>query len=125
MNLALLHEAVAAVCPIDGVSVGRADDRATWRAAIRDEATDQQRAAAAEVLATWAEPAERRMVPKGVIVERLIAAGKIEAARAALATLSVADQERWNAKPAVYADDARALALLRAIGADPAVILAP
>lgn len=68
---------------------------------------------------------ERRMVPKGVIVERLIAAGKIEAARAALAQISVADQERWNAKPAVYADDARALALLRAIGADPAVILAP
>lgn len=67
----------------------------------------------------------RRLVPKGVIVERLIAAGKIEAARAALAQISVADQERWNAKPAVYADDSRALDLLRAIGADPAVILAP
>ena len=70
-------------------------------------------------------PAPRRLIEKGVIVERLIAAGKIEAARAALAQISVADQERWNAKPAVYADDARALALLRAIGADPAVILAP
>ena len=67
----------------------------------------------------------RRMIPKGIIVERLIAAGKIDAARAALAQISVADQERWNAKPAVYADDPRALALLRAIGADPAVILAP
>lgn len=69
-------------------------------------------------------PPVRRTVAKGLIVERLIAAGKIEAARSALATLSVADQERWNAKPAVYADDTRALALLRAIGADPAVILA-
>ena len=69
-------------------------------------------------------PAPRRLIEKGVIVERLIAAGKIEAARTALASLPVADQERWNAKPAVYADDERALALLRAIGADPSVILA-
>lgn len=81
---------------------------------VADDATE---------LVTFLTP--RRLIPKGVIVERLIAAGKIEAARAALATLSVADQERWNAKPAVYADDPRALALLRAIGADPAVILAP
>lgn len=79
---------------------------------------------AAELVA-FLNPPVRRMVSKGVIVERLIAAGKIEAARAALATLSVADQERWNAKPAVYADDPRALALLTAIDADPAVILAP
>ena len=33
----------------------------------------------------------RRMIPKGIIVERLIAAGKIDAARAALAQISVAD----------------------------------
>lgn len=79
---------------------------------------------AAEVVA-FLNPPVRRLIPKGVIVERLIAAGKIEAARAALATLSVADQERWNAKPAVYSDDPRALALLRAIDADPSVILAP
>lgn len=82
----------------------------------------------AATLAEWEANAPqpvRRLVSKGVIVERLITAGKIEAARAALAQLSVADRERWNAKPAVYADDPRALALLRAIGADPAVILAP
>ena len=76
-------------------------------------------------LVAFLAPPVRRLVPKGLIVERLIAAGKIEAARTALATLSVADQERWNAKPAVYADDARALALLRAIDADSDVILAP
>lgn len=76
-------------------------------------------------LAAFLNPPVRRMVPKGVIVERLIAAGKIEAARAALAQISVADQERWNAKPAVYSDDARAIALIKAVGADPAVILAP
>lgn len=85
-------------------------------------AIEQMADDAAEVVA-FVTP--RRLVPKGLIVERLIAAGKIEAARAALTTLSVADQERWNAKPAVYADDERARALLRAIDADPAVILAP
>lgn len=125
MNIASLHEAVAAAAPIYGVKAGRANDRATWAIDFREEATDQERAAAQAAMDAWTEPAERRMVPKGIIVERLIAAGKIEAARAALAQISVADQERWNAKPAVYADDPRALALLRAIGADPAVILAP
>lgn len=44
-----LHEALAAVCPIDGVSIGRKDDKATWRIDFKDEATDAQRAAAQAV----------------------------------------------------------------------------
>lgn len=44
MNVAKLHDAVAAVAPIDGVHVGRRDDRSTWRIDFRPEATDEQRA---------------------------------------------------------------------------------
>lgn len=54
-HIAKLHEAVAAVCPIDGVSSsGRID--------FRPEATELQRAAAGEVFASWdpADPVDAR-----------------------------------------------------------------
>lgn len=66
-----------------------------------------------------------RLVDKGTITERLIAAGKLEAALAALAALPVADQQRWANKPAIHATDARARALIAAIGLNPDEILAP
>lgn len=70
--------------------------------------------------------AERRKVLKSTVVARLIATGKINAAFAAL-NANKAAFARWFSPdhPAVYADDPEALALLAAIGADPAVILAP
>jgi hypothetical protein len=67
----------------------------------------------------------RLLVPKRLIVERLQAAGKLEAARAALDATDLYTRERWNTRDAIYADDETALALLAAIGADPAAILAP
>lgn len=67
---------------------------------------------------------ERREVSKLLIVDRLIAASKAEAAMAALGSDAVA-KLRWDAATAIYADDPAVLGLLAAIGADPAVILAP
>lgn len=71
-------------------------------------------------------PPEPRKVPKSVIVSRLIAADKIAAAKAALDT-NPAAFARWFAsdRPAVNFDDPDAIALLKAIGADPDSILAP
>jgi hypothetical protein len=70
------------------------------------------------------EPA-RRMVPKSLIIERLNAAGRLAAAKAVL-DADLYTRERWYApdRPALYFDDAEALALLAAIGADPDVIMA-
>lgn len=48
-----LHEAIAAVCPIDGVSVGRASDKATWRVQYAARATAAERAAADAALAAF------------------------------------------------------------------------
>lgn len=67
---------------------------------------------------------DRYLVPKLVVVDRLIAAGKLAAAVAALAGASLATQQRWAAAGQIYSDDPDALALLAAIGADPDAILA-
>lgn len=48
-----LQAALDLVCPNEGVSIGRWHDRSTWRVDFRPEATDQQKAAAAEVIATF------------------------------------------------------------------------
>lgn len=47
---AKLDAAIKAVCPIHGVSIGRLDDKATWRIDFKDEATPEQRAAAIAVI---------------------------------------------------------------------------
>ncbi len=67
----------------------------------------------------------RRLVRASVIVDRLQAAGKLQAARAALDAADLYTRERWNARDAIYADDPTAIALLQAIGADPCAILGP
>ena len=50
MRIESLDAALKAVCPIDGVSIGRWHDRSTWRVDFREEATEGQRAAAHAVL---------------------------------------------------------------------------
>jgi hypothetical protein len=67
----------------------------------------------------------RLLVRKSVIVDRLQAVGKLADARAALDAADLYTRERWDTRDAIYADDAAAIALLNAIGADPAAILAP
>ena len=69
-------------------------------------------------------PAPPRLVPKRIIVDRLHAAGKLEAAKAALDAQPLYTRERWNSRDSVYATDPDTVALLKAIGADPDSILA-
>lgn len=71
-------------------------------------------------------PTARRKIRKSVVQARLIEAGKMNAAYAALTQMPSAFA-RWFApdRPEVYADDPDALALLQAIGADAETIMAP
>lgn len=69
-------------------------------------------------------PVERRLVAKSLIVDRLYSTMKLDAALAALNAADTYTQQRWNTRDSIYADDPTALALLQAIGADPAVIFA-
>lgn len=50
MNETKLTIAMQAVCPIHGVSIGRKDDKKTWRIDAKDGATVEQLAAAQAVL---------------------------------------------------------------------------
>ncbi|TJV70353.1 MAG: hypothetical protein E5X76_20170 [Mesorhizobium sp.] len=66
-----------------------------------------------------------RLVPKRLIVDRLQAAGLLEAARAAIDAADLYTQERWNTRTDIFANDPTALQMLAAIGGDPAVIFGP
>jgi len=69
--------------------------------------------------------AEPRLVRKSVIIDRLHAADKLEAAYAALQLASLYDRQRWESRNAFYFNDPTLIAVLTAIGADPDAIMAP
>lgn len=46
----LVHNRVASVSPIDGVAIGRQDDKSTWRIDFKPEATASERMLAQDVL---------------------------------------------------------------------------
>jgi len=71
-------------------------------------------------------PEPRRMVPKSVVTQRVIDAGMIDQAMAALQS-DWAKFARWVApdQPAVYFDDADTVVMIEALGLDPEQILAP
>lgn len=68
----------------------------------------------------------RQTVLKSTVQTRIIAAGKMAEAKAALDANAVYFA-RWFApdRPVVYCDDPDAMMLVTAIGLDPAIILAP
>lgn len=78
-----------------------------------------------EVVAFLHPQPQQQIILKTVIIDRLYTAGLLGKARAYLDTLPLYTQERWNARNGVYVTDPDMLAVLRAIGADPAIILAP
>jgi hypothetical protein len=77
-------------------------------------------------LAAYVPPApEPRLVPKRTIIDRLNTAGKLVAAMQALAAADLYTQQRWISRDSIYFNDPTCLAVMQAIGADPAVIMAP
>lgn len=79
-----------------------------------------------EVVETYTVEDYRPMVRKSTVQARLIAAGKMGDAYAALTT-NADHFARWFApdQPRVYCDDADSVAFLVALGLDPEVFLAP
>jgi hypothetical protein len=52
MDAGTLHRAIAAVCPVTRATVVKKDDRATWSYEAKPEATQEQKNAADNVVAT-------------------------------------------------------------------------
>lgn len=53
IDITSLHDQIAAVAPIEGVSIGRANDKATWRVDFAKDATLSQQKAAQAVIAAF------------------------------------------------------------------------
>lgn len=50
MNFKPLFLAIRAACPVESISIGKRDDKSTWRIDFKPEATPQQRAAGQAVI---------------------------------------------------------------------------
>lgn len=68
MITALLHTAIQAVAPIDGVSIGNVNDKTTWHINFRAEATASQRDAAQLILLAFDVTAP---APRSVLAQAL------------------------------------------------------
>jgi len=80
-----LHSSIAAVCPVNGVSVGDKIDKRTWRVDFAPEDTVEQRGAARSTISAFdvaaaeaaALAADRRSARAAQIADILIAKGII------------------------------------------------
>ena len=64
-----LDAAIRAVCPIHGVSIGKKDDKSTWRIDFKDEATTEQGASAQAVIDAFDPVAAEQPTPLERIAE--------------------------------------------------------
>jgi len=124
MNAIKLHNAIAVVCPITGISVGKASDKTTWTFNATDTATDEQIAAAQAVIdaADLSILNDVVYIDKLVIVDRLVALGKLSDALTALNS-DVEKKARWDAATKIALDDADVVLVLNSIGIEIANIL--
>src|SRR6187401_1693647 len=70
MDAGTLYDAIAEVCPVVSVSVGKSDDRATWSFVPAAEATQAQIDAGNNVIATIPIDTLSTAVPSGEFIAR-------------------------------------------------------
>ena len=71
MNATLLHATIAAVCPIQGLSIGNPTDKTTWTIQFDPSATTAQQQAGQSVLATFVDPVPVRQATGTQIVSAI------------------------------------------------------
>lgn len=123
MNLSKLHNAIAAVCPINGISIGNATDKSTWTFNATEVATDDEKTAAQDVIdaADLSILNDVIYVPCKVVIERLSALGKYEIVKGAMS--EVQKDIFFSLKEGIATDDAGVIALLTACGVDYTQVL--
>ena len=122
MNLTKLHNAIAAICPVDGVSVGNATDKSTW-IFWPNEASPEQIAAAQAVIdnADLSILNDVKYIPCKDVIERLSSLGKYEIVKGAMS--EVQKDIFFSLKEGIATDDAGVIALLTACGVDASQVL--
>lgn len=89
---AKLDTAIRAVAPIVGVSIGRQDDKSTWRIDFAPEATQAERDAAAAVVTTFDVAAvEAGEAAKVAAIDALVLSARADAVFTALKTATAAE----------------------------------
>ena len=96
---AKVKEAVALVCPITGVSIGRSDDKETWKIHFAEDATAQQRADAQAAvedfdLQSWMD-AEAAAISRAAIDDAECAAAKQDNQERAFLNMTPAELDTW------------------------------
>ena len=94
-----LHRQISQVCPIASVSIGRSDDKRTWRIDFADSATQEQRTAAAGALAAFdviaAEQQEVQLQLRRVTDQQELADARLDSAIVALVDATPAQRLTW------------------------------
>jgi len=123
MNLEKLHNAIAAVCPITGISIGDKNERTTWLFTATETATTEQIAAAQAVIdnADLSILDDAKYIPCKNVIERLADLGKYEIVKSAMS--EVQRDIFFSLKEGIADDDADVIALLVACGVDYTKIL--
>lgn len=108
MDIIDLHDKIAAVCPIIGVSVGISTDKTTWRIDYDLAATDQQKTAAQAVVTTYDinAPVVPQWVTKRQAQLALNQQGLLTQVTTAVANADVVTQINWNEATQIYRDNA-------------------
>jgi len=124
MNISKLHNAVAAVCPINGISIGNASDKTTWTFKALETATTEQITAAQAIIDNTDLSIfdDVKYISKLAIVDRLIALGKLSDAMTALNS-DATKKARWDAATEIATDDVDVIAVLTACGVDYTQVL--
>jgi hypothetical protein len=124
MNLTKLHNAIANVCPINGVSTGSENDKTTWSFDAAESATAEQIATAQAIIdnADLSILDDVKYIPKLAIIDRLIALGKLSDAMTALNS-DATKKARWDAATEIRIDDADVIAVLAALVIEPSTVL--
>lgn len=107
MNIIQLHDKIAAVAPIYGVSIGSPTDKSTWRIDYMDEATDAQKEAAQAVVGAF-DPTTSVSVPLTVSSMQakvaLLRSGLLDQVNTWVASQSIETQLIWSSTPSFNRD---------------------
>lgn len=126
MDILQLSSKISAVCPIDGVSIGRKNDKSSWRIDYKQEATDEQRAAAQAIVAAFDADAET--VPQSVTPYQarmaLLGVGLLSSVDTLMGDPSTPQAAKlaWEYATQIYRDSAFIEALAPALGLTDAQI---